>query len=166
MKEIRIGWRIGGNHGDSTGGPRDVGYRPRPGESQANFNYCGSPRISTIGFCQDRGRFCAAWFWRFCCFAVKVGGLGQTQPSGAGRAEGRMDWSAGGVPPQGGLRLDLCVSAVCWLESRGHREGGHDGLRPRRDAPRTVRSTRQADRQTHPCPLPSLRQHALSSTIQ
>ena len=30
MKEITIGWRIGGNHGDSTG-PRDVGYRLRPG---------------------------------------------------------------------------------------------------------------------------------------
>ena len=42
MKEIRIGWRIGGNHGDSKGGPRDVGYRSRPGENQAN--YCGSPK--------------------------------------------------------------------------------------------------------------------------
>ena len=75
MEEFTIRWRIGGNHGDSTG-PRDVGYRLRPGESQAN--YCGSPRVSTIGFCQDRGRFCAAWFWRFCCFALKVGELDQT----------------------------------------------------------------------------------------
>lgn len=86
------------------------------GRARARPIIAGVQRISTIGFCQDRGRFCAAWFWRFCCFAVKVGGLDQTQPSGAGRAEGRMDWSAGGVPPQGGLRLDLCVSAVCWLE--------------------------------------------------
>ena len=113
MKEITIGWRIGGNHGDSTG-PRDVGYRPRPGESQAN--YYGSPRISTIGFCQDRGRFCAAWFGAFVALLGRLGNLTKPNLQGAGRAEGRMDWSAGGVPPQGGFRLDLCVSAVCWLE--------------------------------------------------
>ena len=86
------------------------------GRARARPIIAGVQRISTIGFCQDRGRFCAAWFGAFVALLGRLGNLTKPNLQGAGRAEGRMDWSAGGVPPQGGFRLDLCVSAVCWLE--------------------------------------------------
>ena len=69
MKEITIGWRIGGNHGDSTG-PRDVGYRPRPGESQAN--YCGSPKdIYNWVLPRSRPLLCGVVFGACACFALE-----------------------------------------------------------------------------------------------
>ena len=89
------------------------------GRARARPIIAGVQGYLQLGFAKIAAAFVRRGFGAFCCFAVKVGGLDQTQPSGAGRAEGRMDWSAGGVPPQGGFRLDLCVSAVCWLESRG-----------------------------------------------
>ena len=114
MEEFTIRWRIGGNHGDSTG-PRDVGYRLRPG-GEPGHSVQGHPQL---GLPRSRSLLCGVVLALMLALLAGLGNLTTPSPQEAKEGEGSVDRSAGGVPPQGELHLDLRVSAVCWLESRG-----------------------------------------------